>query len=152
MREIKTKHLFRIALRAGTPHVIGRVAKGERRPSPVIDGTFEGERLKGEVLNGSNDWILIRSDGVWELDVRLALRTHDGEMIAMTYRGLRHGPPDVLERVGRGEIVDPWSYYFRTAVMFETGSDRYAWLNRLIGIGFGFREPDGPRYDVFEVL
>ncbi|MBV8590041.1 MAG: DUF3237 family protein, partial [Acetobacteraceae bacterium] len=65
---------------------------------------------------------------------------------------LRHGPADVLEKLWRGEEVDPALYYFRVAMLFETASDKYAWLNRIIAVGTGTRRPDGPIYDVFEVL
>ncbi len=150
--EIRTKHLFRLELSVGTPHLMGKVPTGERRPTAIHGGSFAGERLNGIVLGGGNDWILIRNDGVWEIDVRIPLIADDNEPISMAYKGFRHGPPDVLAQIARGERVDPASYYFRTAVTFETSSEKYAWLNRLIAIGFGYREPEGPRYDVFEVL
>ena len=152
MPEIKTRHLFHIALQPGAPQIVGRTPRGDRRIVPVPEGTFEGERLRGAVLGGGSDWILVRADQVWELNVRLTLRTDDGELIGMSYRGLRHGPADILEKVNRGEPVDPSAYYFRAAIFFETGSERYAWMNKLIAIGSGYREPAGPRYHVFEVL
>ena len=70
----------------------------------------------------------------------------------MTYRGLRHGPQDVLARLDRGEPVDPAEYYFRTACLFETAAERYAWANGVVAVGVGHRFPDGPVYSVFEVL
>jgi hypothetical protein len=86
------------------------------------------------------------------LDVRLVLETHDGALIGMTYRGLRHGPAAAMDRLNRGEAVDPSEYYFRTAVAFETAAPQYDWLNRVIAMGTGRRPPEGPVYDVFEVL
>jgi Protein of unknown function (DUF3237) len=62
MSEIKTRHLFRIALQVGPPQVIGSTPYGERRIVPVPEGEFEGERLRGVVLNGGSDWILVRLD------------------------------------------------------------------------------------------
>ena len=152
MADIKTRPLFHIALRPGPQQVIGHTPAGERRIAPVLDGTFEGDRLRGVILGGGSDWILVRPDQVWELNVRLALQTSDGELIAMTYRGLRHGPADVLAKVNRGEPVGPDAYYFRAAIFFETASERYEWLNKIIAIGNGYREPAGPRYHVFEIL
>jgi hypothetical protein len=70
----------------------------------------------------------------------------------MTYRGLRHGPPEVMDKLNRGEPVDPSTYYFRIAVAFETAAAKYAWLNSAAFIGTGDRTPTGPIYDVFEVL
>ncbi len=86
------------------------------------------------------------------LDVRIVLQTDDGAAIGMTYRGLRHGPAAVMERVNRGDAVDPSEYYFRTSVVLETAAPRYDWLNRIIAVGTGRRPPEGPVYDVFEVL
>jgi hypothetical protein len=87
-----------------------------------------------------------------QLDVRLTLKTEDGALIGMTYRGFRHGPPAVIERLNRGETVDPSGYYFRIAPLFETSAPRYDWLNRIICVGTGHRLPQGPVYRVFEVL
>ena len=70
----------------------------------------------------------------------------------MTYRGIRHGPPEIIERIGRGEDVDPSLYYFRTAPFFETASEKHGWLNRIVAVATGRRRGSGPVYDVFEVL
>jgi hypothetical protein len=70
----------------------------------------------------------------------------------MSYRGVRHGPPEVMARLAAGERVDPKSYYFRMAPVFETASKKYDWLNRIVAVGTGRREPTGPVYEVAEVL
>ena len=70
----------------------------------------------------------------------------------MTYRGIRHGTPDVIARVEKGEAVDPGDYYFRTAPLFETAATQYAWLNNVVAVGIGHRRVDGPVYNIFEVL
>jgi hypothetical protein len=80
------------------------------------------------------------------------LRSHDDHLIGLTYRGFRHGPADVIARVNRGEAVDPSSYYFRVAPVFETASEQYSWLNRIVAVGTGQRRADGPIYEMFEVL
>lgn len=152
MAEIRTRPLFTIRLEAGQGQQLGATPLGRRLVVPVLGGSFEGERLRGTVEEGGSDWILIRPDGAFQLNVRLVLRSDDGALVGMTYQGYRHGPAPVLERLARGEAVDPSEYYFRTAVLFETASDKYAWLNRLVAIGTGRREPDGPIYEVFEVL
>jgi Protein of unknown function (DUF3237) len=152
MAELRTAHLFTITLTVGTIQTLGRTPLGERRIAIVTGGRFEGARLKGTVPEGGSDWILVRPDGAMQLDVRLALATDDGAFVAMTYRGYRHGPAAVIDRLNRGETVDPASYYFRIAPMFETAADKYGWLNRIVAIGTGHRLPQGPVYDVFEVL
>lgn len=152
MAEIRTQLLFTITLRVGKIQTFGRTPFGERRIGIVDGGSFEGPKLKGTVLEGGSDWILGRADGALQLDVRLTLKTDDDQLIGMTYRGLRHGPAAVIDRLNRGETVDPSEYYFRTAPAFETASEKYAWLNRIIAVGTGHRLPQGPVYSVFEVL
>ena len=111
-----------------------------------------GKSLRGKVLPGGGDWTLLRSDGVLELDLRITLETDDGAAISMTSFGLRHGPPEVLAALARGESVDPSRYYFRTAPRFETSAPRYAFLNRLIAIASGDRRASGPIYTIEEIL
>jgi hypothetical protein len=152
MADIRTAHLMTMRLTVNGMQMVGATPNGERRVGLVGGGTFDGPKLKGTVLPGGADWIIARSDGCMTLDVRIVLRTDDGATIGMTYRGLRHGPPDVIEKVNKGEFVDPSLYYFRTAVLFETAAPKYDWLNRVIAIGTGSRPPEGPVYDVFEVL
>ncbi len=152
MAEIRTTHLFTLALQVSGMQVIGAGPAGNRRVGLVAGGTFEGPKLRGTVLPSGTDWIAVRADGVTTLDVRLVLETDDGAVVGMTYRGLRHGPAEVIEKVNRGEPVDPSTYYFRTSVAFETAAEKYAWLNSAIFVGTGDRKPNGPVYDVFEVL
>lgn len=152
MAEIRTQPLFALRLRVSELQPVGAGPGGNRVVGVVAGGTFQGERLRGEVLPGGSDWIIVRGDGCWELDVRLVLKTDDGALIAMTYKGLRHGSPEVLAKVAKGEPVDPALLYFRTAIFFETASEKYGWINRLIGLGTGHRPPEGPVYEVFELL
>src|SRR3954454_24795717 len=94
------------------PQKIGLVPHGTRATAPITSGRFEGPRLRGKVLPGGADWTLLRSDGVLELDLRLTLEAEDGALIYLTSFGLRHGSPEVLAALGRGESVDPSRYYF----------------------------------------
>jgi hypothetical protein len=152
MAEIRTRHLFTMRLMVSGSQAIGASPVGDRRVGLVGGGSFEGERLRGTVLPGGADWIIVRPDGAMALDVRLVLQTGDGALIGLTYRGLRHGPKEAMERLARGEQVDPASYYFRIVGSLETAASAYDWLNRLWFVGTGQRPPEGPVYDVFEVL
>jgi len=152
MAEIRTTHLMTLTLSVNGMQPIGATPNGNRRVGLVAGGKFEGPKLKGAVLPGGADWIIGRPDGSTTLDVRIVLETDDGATIGMTYRGMRHGPAAVMERVNKGEFVDPAEYYFRTAVAFETAAPKYDWLNRVIAIGTGSRPPEGPVYEIFEVL
>ena len=152
MAEIKTKPLMSLKLQVSGMQAIGAAPGGDRRVGLVAGGTFSGETLNGTVLPGGADWIITRPDGCMTLDVRLVLQTDDGALIGLTYRGLRHGPADVMAKVAAGEPVDPALYYFRTAILFETSSQKYDWLNRVFGIGTGSRTAAGPEYEIFELL
>lgn len=152
MADLRTAHLMTLALTVSGSQAIGDTPIGARRIGLVAGGSFTGARLSGIVLPSGTDWIVRRADGVTVLDVRLVLETADKAAIAMTYRGLRHGPAEVMARLDRGEEVDPAAVYFRTSVIFETAAPRYDWLNRIIAVGTGRRPPEGPVYDVFEVL
>jgi hypothetical protein len=152
LKTVRTRPLFVMHLDVRRLQIIGATPSSFRRIGVVPGGVFEGERLSGEVLDGGSDWQSVRPDGATTLDVRLVLRTKDDALIGMTYRGLRHGPAGVIERIERGEVVDPVSYYFRINPPFETAAPQYDWINRVMAIGVGHRLADGPVYSVFEVL
>ena len=81
------------------------------------------------------------------------LETHDGAAIGMTYRGMRHGPDEVMAKVNAGEYRSiPRCITSAPTVAFETAAPQYDWLNRIVAIGTGNRPPQGPVYDIFEVL
>lgn len=149
---VRTRPLFTLQLSVRKLQVVGQTPTSIRRVGVVFGGRFEGERLSGEVLDGGSDWQSVRADGSTLLDVRLILKTEDGELIGMTYKGVRHGPREVIERLERGEAVDPESYYFRINPMFETASKTHDWLNGVLAVGLGHRFADGPIYNVFELL
>src|SRR5262249_44230924 len=119
MPEIKTEFLFTIALEVQV-FILGDTPYGGRRIARFGSGSFEGPKLKGTVFPGGAGWTLVRRDGVLELNVRLTLETDDKQQIYMTWQGFRHGPKEIIERLDRGESVDPGSYYFRTTPYFET--------------------------------
>lgn len=149
---LKLDFLFRLQLEVGVPQLAGPGHGGELRIIPVTGGHFAGPRLRGDVLPGTAaDWLRLDPDGTARMDVRLTLRTEGGQVILMSYTGVRTGPEEVLARLARGEDVAPGEYYFRTAIRFETGAPDLLWMNRIIAVGTGRRPPEGPIYDVFEV-
>ena len=152
MPEIKTEFLFKITLEVPPLLDLGETPYGRRRIARIAGGSFEGPKLKGQVVAGGGDWLLLRRDGVLQLDVRLTLETHDKQLVYMTYRGYRHGPQDVIDRLNRGQTVDPSLYYFRATPYFETGAEKYAWMNGICCVATGMRTASGPTYHVFQVL
>ncbi len=118
-------------------------------------GSFEGPRVRGEVLPGGGDWALFRPDGAMTLDVRLTLRTHDGALIHMTYGGRWIVPADLRADMNdpvKRYQVDPARYYFRTNPLFETGSSQYAWMNDIVCVGSGYLVDGAVAYQVSQVI
>jgi hypothetical protein len=152
LQSLKAAPLFVIQLAVKPPIVVGQTPGADRRIGVVGSGAFKGERIAGEVLEGSNDLIAIRSDGSTTLDARLILKTDDGVHITMTYRGIRHMSDEVKARMEQGGEIDPASYYFRIAPEFEAPRGKYEWLNRALAVGVGHRLSTGPVYSVFEIL
>jgi hypothetical protein len=142
--------VFQIEVRP--PSVIGATPGHDRRIGEITGGRFEGERLRGRILSGGSDWQSLRADGATTLNVRLVLETDDGALIGMTYLGVRHGPREVLDRIARGENVNPSEYYMRATPYFETASDKYGWLNRIVSVAYGHRVAGGAIYQVFQIL
>jgi hypothetical protein len=151
LRNVRTRPLFVLREQIPPLIVVGQTPETFRRVGIVAGGAFEGERLSGEVVTG-NDWQTLRKDNCLRLEVRLVLKTTDEALIVMTYQAFRAGPAGVLEKLDKGEAVDPGDYYFRMIPLFETSAPKYDWLNRIVSIGIGHRRADGPVYSLFEVL
>jgi hypothetical protein len=143
--------IFRIRAELGEIVEAGRTPYGGRRVIEILGGTVEG-RVNGRIMTGGADWQIIRSDGVADVQARYVLETDKGARILVTSNGLRHGPPEVLERIAKGEDVDSSLYYFRTVMRFEASEPSLDWLNRIIAIARGKRDRVAVSLDVFEVL
>jgi hypothetical protein len=152
MLELRSEFLFTFSVTVAQFVDVGQTPFGTRHLDMLGAGTFEGPRLRGEVLPGGLDQKLVRADGAMTPNVRLILRTDDNALIHMYYTGVRHGSPEVMRRIAEGEMVDPSEYYLRSAPFFETASPKYDWLNRIVAVGVGRRLPDKGQYDVFEIL
>lgn len=151
MLELRSRVLCVLQLQLGEVTLIGATPQGVRRVVQVTGGRFDGEVLRGHVLGGG-DWSLVGPDGALRLDSRTTLETDDGALLYLQHRGVRHGPPEVMAALMRGDSVPAQDYYFRTAMQFETGDPRYAWLQCRVVVGVGERLAAGPSYTVHEVL
>ena len=143
--------LARVRADVEQPQVLGRTLAGERRVVPIAGGEIEGPRLRGEILPGGADWQVVYDDGTAVLEARYTVRTDDGALVYVRNLGLRHGPDDVMERIRRGEVVDPAEYYFRSTPRFEAGDERYTWLNRILAVGSGARLANEVHLDIYAV-
>jgi hypothetical protein len=130
---LKFEFLFNLNADVGELISLGPCPLGERRVVYINSGTFEGPEMRGEVIGGA-DWQILRSDGVLELDARYAVKEQRGGVVQVLSQGLRHGPPEVMARLARGEDVEAESYFFRTVMRFETGASELAWLNKTIAV------------------
>ena len=132
---------FEARVEVGPPVEIGQVPRGRRRIVPILSGTFEGPGIKGRVVPGGADWQIIRADGFSELDTRYTLETDKGQIIYVQNAGMRHAAPAVMEKLLKGDVVDPSLVYFRTIPTFETSAPDLQWLTRALFIGTGERHP-----------
>lgn len=133
---------FEARVKVAEPLVVGQSSHGLRRIIPILGGRCSGPLLEAEVLPGGADWQFVRPDGVVSLEARYTLRTPDGALVQVINRGLRHGPAGVLERIARGEEVDPATYYFRTVAEFEAPLGPHEWLNKALFLGAARRLRD----------
>jgi Protein of unknown function (DUF3237) len=153
MPTLETEFAFTARVSVAAPLVVGDGPEGLRRFIAITGGTISGPLLQGEVVPGSGDWQVVRGDGVLNVEARYTLQSHDGVLIAVTNRGMRHAPPDVMAKLTRGEPVPADSYYFRTTAQFEAPLDgRYAWLNRAMFAGKAEREPGAAIIHFFRIL
>jgi len=148
---LQLERLFRAEVTLAPAQEIGAGPAGRRRIIPITGGKVSGERLSGRVLPGGADWQIVRTDGVAYLDARYTIETHDGALVYVRNLGYRHGPQDVISRLAAGEAVDPATYYMRTTPWFETGDERYDWLNRTVCVGSGERLASAVRIDFYAV-
>lgn len=153
MKELKSAHLFTITIKLHPPIQMGDTPAGERRIFVVAGGEFVGDKIRGTVMPViGSDLLLVRADGSAQQDVRMLLKTDDGELVLMTYRGVRHASDEVSARIARGEQVSGSDYYLRTAPFFETASAKYSWINKIVAVGVGERRGDDVVYEVYEIL
>ena len=127
---------MRLRLTTAPIQEVGPTPRGNLTIFPVVGGSFDGERLRGNVLPGGGDWVTARPDGTYEIDLRVTLETDDGALIYVTFTGIR----------------DDANHYFRTLPRFETAAPKYAFLNRLLAVGIGEIRPEGPVHSIEELL
>lgn len=113
---------------------------GTKTVATVTGGSFVGPRINAVLPDGvaAGDWLTIRPDGSFALDVRLSLTTDDGAQIYVTYTGIGTRNEDGTATV-------------RTSPRFETGDDRYQWLNSLFCVALGTTTPDGVEYEIYSL-
>jgi hypothetical protein len=150
--ELKTEFVFKAEVLVDKIMDLGATQHGNRRIIPITGGTFEGPLIKGIIVPGGADWQIIRADGVAELEARYTLRSDDGALIYVINKGYRHGPPEAMQRLAKGEQVDPKEYYFRATLTFETSVAKYTWLTKNVFVATGERKPNSVILDFYKIL
>ena len=131
---------------------MGEGRGGKRRIIPIIGGEVTGDKINGKVMNIGADWQTIYPDGLAELDTRYAIETDDGAVIEIINFGYRHGPPEVIEAIARGEDVPLDQYYMRTHARMETGDPRYSWVNKMLFVGTGGRKESAVHISLYKII
>ena len=128
--------------RLAEPFFLPDTPMGTRVIAEVTSFDFEGERLRGHAKgNAGADWLTLSPGGLGTLDVRTLIETHDGALIFTSYRGR-------LDLAG-GPGASP-SY---AAPLFDTGDERYEWINKIQAVAKGQLSDGGATlvYDMYEV-
>jgi hypothetical protein len=150
--QLETKYVFTLTVRIGEVTSAGEIGHGVRRIIPILGGEVRGAEVNGKICAFGADFQIIRPNELIELEAKYAFETDDGAVVYVENTGIRFGPVDLLQKLKRGEPVDPALIYFRTVPKFETGSDKYRWLMQNLFIGSAARHADHVVIDVHQVL
>jgi hypothetical protein len=150
--QLQTKYVFTITANIGAVTTAGDIGSGVRRIIPITGGEVKGDNINGKVCPFGADFQIIRPNELIELEAKYAFETDDGAVVYVENKGLRFGPVDLLQKLKRGEPVDPKLIYFRTVPRFETGSEKYRWLMQHLFIGSAARHADRVVIDVHQVM
>jgi hypothetical protein len=149
---LATQYVFTFQIETAAAIDIGDVGYGRRRLIAITGGALQGPGIAGTVLPGGADSMLIRPDGLVEIDVRSSVQMDDGANVYVENRGMRVAPGDEAERLKRGETIGADEIYFRMTLRFETSSEKYRWLTQSIFVGKVQRRSGGLTIDVYRVL
>jgi len=100
--------IYRLEVTLGEVLDLGDTPYGRRRIAPLVEGTFAGPDIRGQLVAGSSaDWQIVTRDGTTLGDIRYTLRTDNGHLLYVQSRGVRHGNPEVLARLGEARKSTP---------------------------------------------
>lgn len=148
---LQTKYVFTITAHIGDVVTAGETGHGVRRIIPIVGGEVRGE-ITGKVCPFGADFQIVRPNELIELEAKYALQTDDGAVIYVENKGIRFGPVELLQKLKRGEPVDPALIYCRTSPKFETGHEKYRWLMERLFVASVARHADRVVIDVHQVM
>ncbi len=143
--------LTQIRCEVGQLVSLGQAKHGERRYVPLLGGTAHGPELNGRIVEGGVDWQINRHDGVLDIAAHYVIRADDGGLIEVQSDGMRHGTPEVMARLARGEAVAGSEYFFRTLMRFTTGAPPWVHLNKVMALAVGQRQASLVLLDVYRI-
>ena len=133
------EYLMSIDLKFDAPVVIDK----SMRITKVTAGVVSGPNIKGTIQPPSADWVQISPSGVIRLDVRLLVKTDEGESIYLSYNGAFKYSEESLEKLKRGEEITPDDgWYAFASPTFRTSSKKHDYLNGIQAVN---------RYKVFRL-
>ncbi|MCV7283234.1 DUF3237 domain-containing protein [Mycolicibacterium flavescens] len=145
---LPVEHLFDMRVNLAPAQAIS-TATGTRMTFVTTGGTVDGPKLRGEVLPGGGDWLLVGDDGVGRVDVRVTLRTHDGVLIHFESAGIIKVPSDGLHRLAEGQALPFDETYVRTTPRLATADPRYSRLSETVTVGYNVLSPNRVDYRVY---
>jgi Protein of unknown function (DUF3237) len=143
-------HLTDIELSISAVH-LDAAPLGTRLTYVIGGGRCDGPRLSGDFLPGGGDWVLLGADAVSRLDVRATLRTDDGALVHVTNIGRVRIDAAAIDRFRAGELISHDQMYGRSSPLFETGDERWAWLNGTYTLAVNEVSLTAVHYRVFAV-
>ena len=126
---VETEYLVYAEVTQHDDVLINDAFQNELLISPISGGFFKGEKLSGRIEGAGPGCTLTRPPDRNDIQVKLLLRTDDGENIFLSSEGTLLLDPAVEKRIVAGEDVPPTDYYYRLHLTFDTGSAKYGWLN-----------------------
>jgi Protein of unknown function (DUF3237) len=145
---IQTEYLMTLEAQIDPPQAVG-----QRVVVNVPGGAVHGPKINGTIIPPGGDWVTPMPDGTLRLDVRLTIKTDDGELILVEYNGVVALTKDGGERFNKGEPISSQDAYFITAPRFTTASKKYEWLNQMQAVGkmVSVQAAKTVKYDIFAV-
>lgn len=137
-QNLESEFLYKVSLVLDKPIDTGKSPFGSRITYPVKGGTFEGPKMKGIVKAVGEDWLMKIDERTNLLDVRIVLKTDDNQIISCTYKGIVRKTSEE-------------SSYWRITPTFQTGSEKYDWMNYIIAVGKGSFADGKVTYEVFAI-
>lgn len=110
---------------------------GEREYWEMTEGLLTGEGIHARIAMPGGDWMQVGTDGYARPDVRVQLLTEDEEVILLHYTGLVQTTEKFKNAADHNSGTDWTDQYMRMAMRFDTGVEKYSWLNQHIFIAEG---------------